>query len=378
MILLMVSRVVLIVMVSLFVKLKHKLSYRGHVYFDAVRLELSCQALMYLKQNNSLYYNIGIALENIPNDLLSLSENSDNHQDFDKADTLEEDENALDLHRFNSQETMFVPNMATAEVVSIAPGEGKEPTSILIDKYCEELAFPCLFSKGKLGYKVERKIKTSPVKYFNQRLLNYTQIFASDHDYIFFALSVTQQLKLQSQINIAMKKVRSGHLTAAVLSQNFSEKVKSFIVNNETYHFMNTIKGTPAYWKRFLHEVLAMVKQLGLLTFFMTLSCADLRWNELILVTAKLNGENLEEDDINNMDLIDNRCCYRYCYLNLNPVVLARHFQYRVEVFFKVIIADGPLGKVKYHAIRVEFQVQGSPHIHSFFVGSCCPNSNQR
>ena len=53
-------------------------------------------------------------------------------------------------------------------------------------------------------------------------------------------------------------------------------------------------------------------------------------------------------------------------YLNLNPVVLARHFQYRVEVFFKVIIIDGPFGKVKYHAIRVEFQVQGSPHIHSF------------
>ena len=44
-------------------------------------------------------------------------------------------------------------------------------------------------------------------------------------------------------------------------------------------------------------------------------------------------------------------------YLNLNPVVLARHFQYRVEVFFKVIIIDGPLGKVKYHAVRVEFQV---------------------
>ena len=53
-------------------------------------------------------------------------------------------------------------------------------------------------------------------------------------------------------------------------------------------------------------------------------------------------------------------------YLNLNPVVLARHFQYRVEVFFKVIIIDDPLGKVKYHAVRVEFQVRGSPHINSF------------
>ena len=46
--------------------------------------------------------------------------------------------------------------------------------------------------------------------------------------------------------------------------------------------------------------------------------------------------------------------------------MLARHFQYRVEIFFKTIVLDGILGKVKYHAIRAEFQLQGSPHIHSF------------
>ena len=43
-----------------------------------------------------------------------------------------------------------------------------------------------------------------------------------------------------------MRKVCSGHLTAGVLSQIFSETAKSFIVNNEAYRFMNTTKGTPA------------------------------------------------------------------------------------------------------------------------------------
>ena len=56
----------------------------------------------------------------------------------------------------------------------------------------------------------------------------------------------------------------------------------------------------------------------------------------------------------------------RCSFLNLNPVLLARHFQYRVEVFFKEIVLNGPLGKVTYYAIRVEFQVRGSAHIHSF------------
>ena len=46
----------------------------------------------------------------------------------------------------------------------------------------------------------------------------------------------------------------------------------------------------------------------------------------------------------------------RFKYLDLNTVLLARHFQYRVEILFKVILVDGQLGKVKYHVTRAEFQ----------------------
>jgi len=84
-----------------------------------------------------------------------------------------------------------------------------------------------------------------------------------------------------------MQKVRADGLTAGMISSNFKERVKSFIASDDAFAFMNTLKGTPAYWKRFLFEVLAMVKQLGLPTFLQILFCADLRWNELIEV--KLN-----------------------------------------------------------------------------------------
>ena len=118
-------------------------------------------------------------------------------------------------------------------------------------------------------------------------------------------------------------------MTAGMLSNNVSETVLGLVA--KAYRFMNTIKGTHAYWKKFLHEVLAMVKQLGLPTFFMTLSCADLRWNELISIISTLKGETLQEEEINRLDFFQ-RCSY----LNLNPVVLARHFQYRVEIFLKL------------------------------------------
>ena len=47
-------------------------------------------------------------------------------------------------------------------------------------------------------------------------------------------------------------------------------------------------------------------------------------------------------------------------------LIVGMHFQYKVVVFFKEIILDGPLEKIKDYAIRVEFQESGSPHVHSF------------
>ena len=67
-----------------------------------------------------------------------------------------------------------------------------------------------------------------------------------------------------------------------------------------------------------------------------------MQWNELLLIITELRGEELSEDSINEIDFFE-----RYRYLNLNPILLARCFQYGVETFFKVIVLNDPLGKVK-------------------------------
>ena len=409
------------------VKLKRKVEYRSHVLFEPVRPSFVESFLKFLKQVNHLYSDIEINVNNISESVTCFEEGNDfleemmtknisqpiaiileqfNSEEkvikdsnvcpeekiiFDKmtssvsqpmqivlepssikseatnkfASQLEEQSNPLAAYQSQSTETIVsseIPsNTDIDEVLTIAPGEGKRPISVLADEYCEEMAHPHLFPYGRYGYKVERDIPLTPSKYFNQRLLNFSQVFAADSDYIFFAHSVMQKIQLNNQINIAMKKVGSKNLTAGMLSKNFKATVKQFIAQNKAYSFMNPIKGTPAYWKKFLHEVFAMVKQLGIPTFFMTLSCADLRWNELILIISKLNSLNIRMEDIKKMTYQE-RCET----LNKNVVLVARHFQYRVEVFFKVIVMNGPLGKTKYYAIRVEFQVRGSPHIHSF------------
>ena len=52
-------------------KLKRKLKYHGHQYYEAVRSAIVYDALDYLRNNNTLYSNIVIVMTNIDNELVS-------------------------------------------------------------------------------------------------------------------------------------------------------------------------------------------------------------------------------------------------------------------------------------------------------------------
>lgn len=71
------------------------------------------------------------------------------------------------------------------ENLNVSPSQGKILVSVFNDKFCGGLACPYLFPDCKFGYKVECDVPISPVKYFNQRLLNDTQEFSGDAEYIF-------------------------------------------------------------------------------------------------------------------------------------------------------------------------------------------------
>ena len=166
-------------------------------------------------------------------------------------------------------------------------------------------------------------------------------------------------------------KIKPGALTAGIgmVKNNFKAIIEKFVANDNAFSYMSSVKGTPACRKRFFYGVIAAVKQLGMPTYFLTLSCADLRWEELSYIVNKLNNLGLSDEELKNLSYQE-RCNL----LNKNPVLVARHFQHKVEVFFKEIILDGPLGKTKYYAIRIEFQERGSPHVHSFIWIFNAPN----
>ena len=55
--------------------------------------------------------------------------------------------------------------------------------------------------------RLQRDVKLSPLRYFNQSLLHDSQKYAAESDYIFFARNILQNVSLQQQIDIAMRKV---------------------------------------------------------------------------------------------------------------------------------------------------------------------------
>lgn len=89
---------------------------------------------------------------------------------------------------------------------------------------------------------------------------------------------------------IVMRTVTGHNVVAGVFTENFRDTLKSFVAKDEAYSFMNNVKGSPAYWKHMLSDVLAMVKQLGLPLYLLTLSYADLHWDELVIIISKLKG----------------------------------------------------------------------------------------
>ena len=279
-------------------KLKRKLEFRGNVYFQAVRPQLLQDALNWLKINNPLYSDIGVSNDNIDANATHLQQNEDitehtltpvddaddnlpdcdtnpsDKQNSDKGKTNDDEEIEDPMNEYSSptSETCLqsvIPDYPVTvqhndnassgnEVYNIAPGENKHPVAIMMDKQCEELAFPVLFPKGQFGYTVDRDVKLSPVKYFNARLLHYSGRFAMNPEYLFFCT-----VHFRNKESVRQHK----YCSLLVRYDPNVHTLQNLICQDQAYLFLRQIRGTPPYWQTFMYEVVAMVLTLNGLNY---------------------------------------------------------------------------------------------------------------
>ena len=144
--------------------------------------------------------------------------------------------------------------------------------------------------------------------------------------------------------------------------------LNQLLKSEEALRFLAPIRGTPSFWQSVQKDLFAMLRQLGIPTWFCSFSAAEFRWNEFTSVLLQQQGDTRKAE---NLDWTE-----KSSILRSNPVTVARMFEHRFHVFlYEVILSPAePIGKIKDYFYRVEFQQRGSPHVHCLFWVENAPN----
>ena len=208
-------------------------------------------------------------------------------------------------------------------------------------------------------------------------MLNVDIHFAQNMEYLFCAQYISDIKQIQGDTNLAIclscGRTLDGQKITAGMLQN-PTALQHLVQTEQAYKFLKNIRGSPAYWQHELYDVLAMLYSLGILTWFLTLSAADLHWPEMIQAVALQLGRRLSRDDVMKMSIAQ-----RSTYLQQNPITGVHMFQHRLESFFSQYLLNNahPLGHITDYVIKIEFQMRGSPHAHCLLWVKDAPKINQ-
>jgi hypothetical protein len=282
------------------VNLKRKLQYKSCVYKQNVRLMTVICALHYLMTKD--FYktaNINVDEKWMAN-FLNMSTNTNNketesenvpnnnHEDSDaESDAFSEvdpDENVG-----GNQDTMLdEQEIDKVKTLTFAPGEGQTPLSLFQDKDAEYLSFPSIYCGERMTYQhaTNKNEKLHYSELCKWELRAEDRRAAQSVPNLFFKAKKLQIQQLAQTGTLSMKRVQSNRFTAGqMLNEETQKKITRL---DEGYYIFRTIRNSPPYLNMCKKEIMAMIRQLGLPQWFISLSAADTKWNCLIVNLGKL------------------------------------------------------------------------------------------
>ncbi|XP_071123192.1 uncharacterized protein [Mytilus edulis] len=361
------------------VKLKKKLEFKKCDFSENVRPFAVICALHYLMRTSDLYKSSGIEInedwiteiaqineETHENEINSTEQedNQDQNDSDDDSDHFSEVDES-ETHVGNTDTLLdHIPddNPLCDTGLTFAPGEGQRPISLYSDPDAEYLSFPTIFCGQRRPDNKERSVSVHYTDIVKWELRSMDRRVAQSVPNIFFKLKKIQLKNISDKVNLALRRCQSeGKKWTAkdVLNPN---TVNDLVRLDEGYYIFRSLRNSPVYLEKRKKDLFAMIRQLGLPTWFGSLSSADTNWKDLLRILGKLNdGKEYTDNELEEMDWHQ-----KSKLVQKDPVTCSRYFDYRVQQFINLVLKSDhdPIGKLTDFFYRVEFQQRGSPHIH--------------
>ncbi len=198
------------------------------------------------------------------------------------------------------------------------------------------------------------------LEYLQSQFLLFDRRFRCEISYLIVTVNRYEKPRLISLVNLYL----TGFKCSSQIDKQITVgELRNMQVNSEmgqnSVMFLKTIRGTAAYWKDELFNILARMRTLGPPDLFLTFSVDDIGWKEL-----------------NNVLLYD--LCTDYVSqaesVRKDPVIVALYSDRRFRAILQFIKDEKPLGTVIDYYARVEIQNRGSPHFHLFLWAKDIPS----
>ncbi|XP_033729556.1 uncharacterized protein LOC117318706, partial [Pecten maximus] len=358
--------------VTIAVKLKKRLSHKSSCFSENIRPEIVIKALKWLMENSELYKNSNIKIDHtwekriteaedeLITELTGSSHSRDDRDSEEVSDGFCEI-SAEDGTQGNTDTLVDEAVIDTNKIYVFAPGENQKPVGLYEDKDAEYLCFPSIFCGQR---RVDNENRTKNVYYSDiakWELRSVDRRAAQSVPNIFFKLKKIQIKQVGDKVNLAVRRCKSEGKKITAGQVRNEPSANQIVRLNEGYYIFRTLRNSPAYLSSKKKDAFAMIRQLGLPTWFMSLSSADTRWPDLLQTLATLDGTILSDENLESLDWKT-----KTNLVKKDPVTCARYFDNRVQEFITTFLKNNhnPIGAITDVFRRVEFQNRGSPHIH--------------
>lgn len=232
-------------------KLKRRINDPGHYMYQAIRTNIVYKAAQYLVRQ-PLYREMEITInapwiENPPLefDVEQIGDALRNHAEEELDD---EEENVV--NNVIEQETMLDNN----EGIEFAPGEGETPIYLLLDPCAEELSFPEIDCGHKRIQSEQSKLSYSEIVQSEIQRRDRRSVEAA---HLLYMHKKCHLLQIRNNISTALRKTRRNDQVTVNDILNTDGFVENIVKNDEGYHFLKQITGSPIYFESQKKNVMA-------------------------------------------------------------------------------------------------------------------------